>query len=294
MPGAAAHAVQRPSDMTPTHWFSSWLSPLLLLSLAPLTACADDPAHDARFTTASEAQIARALSAASGDDLLLAFTLGIEFSGRPSDATSCPAIVTTGADTTVSGDCTDSAGDAWKGQVVIHNLPGLTDNPAYDATRPGSIAVHGLRITTGTDALEIDGTGQFEPAADPSAGTVRGEVRVVASTTAATSQITLSATAAGIFTVSHEIDVELLGGAAGEGTWHSQPQAGDSLVLHGADDLTFDLGAVDGDGCTPYATGTRHGMVCDPPTAPTRARTAGLDRSIRAGWPAVTRRATTR
>lgn len=129
------------------------LSPSLLLASA-LAGCAEAP--QARFADASPAQLERALRAASGHDLVSALVLGIALSGKH-QPTECPAIVTAGQDTTVTGGCTRENGTRLEGTIAIHNLPSWEDDSEYDPSKPGSVELDFRIVFPQHDEIVLDG-----------------------------------------------------------------------------------------------------------------------------------------
>jgi hypothetical protein len=232
---------------------------LASLSLLSLTALAGCPASDAHFADATDAQIARSYSAASGQDLASALFIGIIFSGAPTNTESCPTIVTSGNDTTVAGGCDDEDGTHWDGTIVAHNMPGFLEaNPEYDATEPSTVTFNQLHITATDGESRIDGVVSYSEAD----AHLEGDLTIDFEGIETTVRMTLECTPENLCTPSEDAEIEIsdLGGASIDGSWGFQPPAG-AVALHGADDLTFDLAATDADGCVPYS-GAKSGLVC--------------------------------
>jgi len=131
----------------------------LLVAAAALAGCNE---QQARFADATPAQIDRAYSASSGIDLGLGVLIATAWSGL-NDSTSCPAVVTQGQDTTVSGGCTGDDGTRLDGSIAIHNLPGLVDNPAYDPSKSSSVEFD-FRVTPpGAEEVGFNGHVDLDP-----------------------------------------------------------------------------------------------------------------------------------
>ncbi len=242
----------------------------LALSLG-LAACGDD----AQFSSASDTQLAQAFESASGGDASGALFIGMALQGQ-NDATACPKTVTTGNETTASGDCDSTSNgihEHWSGTVIVDNMPGfLTPSPTYDPSKPSKIEFKALHIT-GTDSngkpvdTFMDGTVTANlPQNAPQ--TVDSDLEVKANGVDVTSSLHLSCqnhTCSPVADPASSIDIADLGTATIAGTWSlSDPPSG-KLTLHGADDAVFDLGASDPNThCVPYTIGSKTGSVCPP------------------------------
>jgi hypothetical protein len=237
----------------------AFLASLSLLAVATLTGC-PSPNDDARFADATEVQIERSYTAASGRDLGDMLLIGTIFSGTPTNSASCPSIVTSGQDTTVSGGCTDGDGAHYEGTIVTHNGQGfIIPNPAYDKTEPTTVTYNAFEIKADTDHVILDGVVSM----DPVAREVDGDMTLTAQEIESQERITLTCNAANLCTaVDSEIALSDLGGATVEGSWSLGETPTGTITLHGADDLVFQQGSIDADGCVPYAVGSKTGKVC--------------------------------
>lgn len=232
-----------------------------LFSMAALSGCAEQGVtpieHDASFAHATSKQIERVYAASSGLDLVQALLIADDLSGR-NDPTACPAIVTKGTVTTVTGGCDTEEGRI-EGSIVIRDMPDIHDLPSDVPTEPGSIEFDIRGTTSDGDFSALEGRVEL----DPDSG-IRGDFTLTFEGVTSTSRLEL------LFGIEEPVRVlagsemahSELGGAGVEGTWRFDESSG-RLVVRGADELVFDFARRTDDGCVPYAAGENFGMVCD-------------------------------
>lgn len=126
-------------------------------------ACTDDDPdgpveepgdRNAVFSTADSATMRRVLRSIQGNDVLAVTVVGMSFSGD--DRAGCPAVVSEGPVTTVTGGCSNDEGVRVDGRLVLTNVRALGGNPAVDPTRPGTIEAFGWQVTSDL-AYRMDG-----------------------------------------------------------------------------------------------------------------------------------------
>lgn len=233
------------------------------LLAAGLAGCAESEAPradarqaDARFAEATPAQLKRVYSASTGGELAWGLFYGAIFAGR-NDTTQCPAIVTTGQDTTVTGDCTSEDGTHAEGMIAIHNLPGTS---AYDESEPSSIDFD-FRISHQDKHYGFDGRIERDRWG------VTGDLVTERHGITSTSRVTVACNDRGTCSTSDDSEIEIseLGSGTVEGSWSSAPSG--TLIVRGIDKLTFDMSRNE-DGCMPYTIGDKGGIACVAPFDP--------------------------
>ena len=244
-----------------------------LLSLAALPGCSEQSIeHDATFATATAKQVKRAYQASSGFDQLLALLAADHWFGK-NDPTGCPAIVTRGAVTTVTGGCSTEEGGRIEGKAEIRNMPDFDRFPSDRPTEPGSIEIDLSLRAMSPDTEHVAFKGDVE--IDPDAG-FRGDLTLTYEGITSRSRLGIELGSDESLTLAPDSEIEIsdVGGAGVEGTWrYSDPPSG-RLILRGADELVFDMAHPTDDGCIPYEAGANRGTVCD--TTIEERRAAGL------------------
>ncbi|MBL8620216.1 MAG: hypothetical protein JNK64_02905 [Myxococcales bacterium] len=202
-------------------------------------ACSDDGHDSARFTTATDVQLRRAIDAARFQDAGLMFEIAGALFGA--NAPGCPAVSTTGLVTTVTTDCTTENGWALSGKIVITNF-GFDTEPARDLSQPSSIEAFDLRATRGNEFQTMDG--KVEARLD--GPTEDSGFRITASLDLADSSLTAHTDGVMACDAADQchyedawIDVDTLGDA----TLDPAPFAGDTakVTLRGQDTLVLDV-----------------------------------------------------
>lgn len=221
-----------------------------LLSAAALAGCADDPR--ARFADASLAQLDRTFTSSIGDDLAAAMILGINLAGK-SDPAACPAVTTTGVDTTVTGGCTTEHGARFDGAIAIHNVE------SFPATEPGSVELD-LQFTSREGERYA-----FVGRVDLDAAGVRGDLTLDVGGIQSTSRLDFRCEGGETCTLSPgaEIEISELGTASVEVSSAGASLDG-LLEVRGEDVLVLDLEQAHRTpgNCAPYAVGEQRGTVC--------------------------------
>lgn len=240
--------------------FTSLLLASSLLSVVALAGCSesDVSSEEARFADATPAQLERVYSAASARDLVAAMLLSAQFSGQNAPG-ACPAIVTVGQDTTVTGGCTTEDGVRVDGSIAMHNLFGLEEDFAYDPTHPSSIELD-FRVTTSQgERIDLDGRIELEKFEQ---FRFQGDLTISAGGVASTSRLTLDCNSEPCTALpGSEIELSDLGGGSVEGAWLGGSDG--SVTVRGADVLVIDVAAdSDKNGCAPYTIGDQRGIVC--------------------------------
>lgn len=236
---------------------------LFTAALLNLAACGGDGSSDpAEFSSATELQKRRAISAGSAMDAAFGFLYGSILSGVGPES-QCPRVTQSGDTYTATTNCTDENGDVISGTIIAKNVPGFFTGVENDPSRPAIVTLEGFSIDDTSDENEdvaFDGTVTLNP-----------DGSLVADLTATLEGVTIhsSATwrAAGEMSTADDgssIDVDGLGSAEIKGSWSvdSEAPAG-SLELHGADVLAADFGR-QADGCVPIRIdGQAAGQLCD-------------------------------
>jgi hypothetical protein len=234
-----------------------------LLSVVALAGCAESGAssEETSFADATPAQLERVYSASAGHDLGSALILGAVFSGE-NDTGGCPAIVTQGQDTTVTGGCTMEDGGRVDGSIAIHNLNGFEENPAYDPAEPGFVKLDFHVTTSQGERIDLDGRVDFNGRVELDGVRVQGDLTIGAGGVGSTSRLTLSCVD-GTCTIlpGSEIELSDLGGGSVEGTWGTGASSG-RVTVRGADVLVIDIAGQDEKQCAPYEIGAKRGIVC--------------------------------
>jgi hypothetical protein len=223
-----------------------------LLSVAALAGCPSSNDHDARFADATDQQLQRSLSSASGTDLVMGLFIGSILSGGNSEPGVCPSIVTSGDTTTVTGGCTTEDGDVWDGTIVV---------VANEAELSVDYDLH-IAVAVGDDEVDLRGS----IVADNEAQTIVGDFTIDAEGIYSTSRVSLGCETDGPCTASpdSEIEIENLGGAGVSGSWSLGDVPSGSVTLEGADKIVFDMSTRDANGCVSFTLGDETGTVCDP------------------------------
>ncbi len=255
----------------------------VLVAAAALAGC-NQP--QARFADATPTQVARGYTASSGADLISVSFIGTTFSGQNAP-TSCPTVMTAGQDTTVSGGCTTEDGARLDGSIVLHNVPGVEDNPAYNPSQPSSIELDFQVTTPGHEHIALEGR------VEAGMSGISGDLTIEAQGITTTSRLTLVCDVHGTCTASPDSEIEIsgLGGAGVEGTWSLADQPSGRITVRGADVLVFDLSDPDESSCTPYVLGEQTGNLCTsdldlgglvpaPAPIPARAGAAAPQRAV--------------
>lgn len=228
---------------------------LFLLALVPACGGDDDSGHlldggddgSAVFAQATGPELMRALQAASGGDALSAMALGTLFSQRD-EPDGCPAIASEGAVTTVTGGCTGTEGERIVGTLVLENVPSLAPDPDIDPSRPRRARADGFSLAGDDGVLALDGEVEVEPDRRIATNALRFEVGGAS----ATSDVSWTCDDTGLCAAEPGSAVELeLGTATVEGSRRLEDPKAGSVVLRGADAVTFDVAAATDD-CVPY------------------------------------------
>jgi hypothetical protein len=251
--------------MRRSNLLSNSIPTLLLLSL---TACGGDgssssDAEPAHFTTASELERQRAMTAAAGGDAGLAYILGAFAFAAPS-ATSCPTVTRSGDVATAVFDCDDGEGQRVDGRVIATNLGDLFGDggPAADPTKPVSIRFEGFyqHGATAIEDVALDGTVTLQPT-----GAMVAELEAMLQGVSVYTEASLVND--GTLTHAGEggaIEVRGLGRATIHGAWSmdSEEPAG-ALELRGADVMRANFDDAFG-GCVPISIdGHDAGQLCE-------------------------------
>lgn len=252
--------------MIPLRFASLFLSSSLL-SVVALAGCAESGASsdEVSFADATPAQLGRVYSASAGEDLAAALVLGVGFAGQ-NDPGSCPATVTQGQDTTVTGGCTMKDGARVDGSIAIHNLNGFVENPAYDPSQPGFVKLDFHVTTLQGKRIDLDGRVDFSGPDKPDGTRLQGDLTISAGGVDSISHLTLSCVDETCTTLpGSEIELSDLGGGSVEGTWEGYWGIGawsGRLTVRGADVLVIDIANQDEKQCAPYKIGAKRGIVC--------------------------------
>ena len=245
-----------------TNLLSYSLPTTLLVSF--LAACGGDgsSAEPAKFTTASEPQRARALTAAAGADAGLAFFVGAFAAAAPSEST-CPTVTRQGTTVTAVFDC-DSDGQRIDGRIVAENLGDVFGDggPAADPTKDLVMTFDGYyqHSVNAIEEVELDGRVTLKPdqALDIALDATLHGVAVFTDATLR-SDGTLSRASDG-----SSVEVDGVGRATIHGAWSadSENPAG-ALELRGADVLKANF-ADAANGCVPITIdGNAAGQICE-------------------------------
>ncbi|MCA9678526.1 MAG: hypothetical protein H6708_29515 [Kofleriaceae bacterium] len=229
-----------------------WLIAFASLAASAALGCGDNLGVEADLAGADAAHLRRAVGAASGGDALAAYALAAPLAGLDAP-TACPAVVTTGATTVVTGGC-QVDGKVVSGRIVLENVPAPDDD--VDRSAVARITFEGY----GVGAELLDGT--VERTGDGA----RLDVELTATLDDVTAITSLSLTcderglcAAGDGAL---VDVDGLGVLDVLGAWRNAPAAGGYLTLRGGAVMTLDLNAL-ADGCAPYTLdGAAAGRLC--------------------------------
>jgi len=230
---------------------------LLLLAISScslLTAC-DNGIH---FAESTDAERARAVHAAMGNDGMRAAALAKRFIDGRFDASTCPARQTDGDVVTITGGCVHDSGWHLDGAAVI--------------TKHGkeAMSIHFADLRGSDDqgsSFGYDGTVEY---AETAGGAIRivshlssdvpGSGRVISDLEVTCDETSECHTADG-----GTIELPGLGTAEVVAAWSRNPGDGPayrgSMELLGADILHVDLAVVDEDDCAP-GTGKPTGGVC--------------------------------
>lgn len=219
---------------------------VLATSTLSLAACGASDGPDADLAFADDAQLRRALAAATGADALDAHALAEALAAG--DATSCPAVTIEGDTTTITGGCNGEVGPI-VGRIVVESTPG--DRSAMARVRFEQF---------GDGAWTIDGVVERSP----DGARVVAELSTTVDGLAAHAQVSLACDERAVCGIAapSTIEIDGLGTAEVLGAWRHAPLGG-SLTLVGASKATFDFNAV-ADGCIPFTVdgGTGH-RLCD-------------------------------
>lgn len=233
-------------------------------ALLNLAACGGDGSDPAEFSSATDLQKKRAISAGSAMDAAFGFLYGSILSGVGPES-QCPRVTQSGDTYTAVGNCTTENGDVLSGTIVAKNVPGFFGGPENDPSRPAVVTFEGFRVDDTSDENEdvaFEGTVTLNP-----------DNSFVADLTATLEGVTIHSTATwrgggeGQLATADEgssIDVDGLGSAEIKGSWSvdSETPAG-TLELHGSDVLAADFGR-QVDGCVPLRIdGQAAGQLCD-------------------------------
>lgn len=250
--------------MLPVRLASLFLSSSLLYAVA-LAGCSEPGASSeaARFADATPAQLERVYSASSGHQLNLVLFVGAVLSGQNSPR-SCPAIVTRGQDTTVTGGCTTPDGERIDGSIALHNFSLFDEAPAYDPSQPSTIKFDDFHVKTARgERTGVDGHVELDGRVESDRWSLQGDLTLSAGGIDSTSRLSLACVRGGSCTAAPGAKVELsdLGGGSIEGTWNIDPPSG-SVTVRGADVLVIDVAGSDDHQCAPYKLHDKSGSVC--------------------------------
>lgn len=234
----------------------------LTAALLNLAACGDDP-EPAKFSSATEVQKLRAVSAGGSMDGQIGLFFGSILVGLPDDS-ACPTISRSGDTTTITGGCTDDSGDRFLGSITAKNVPGFIGGPEHDPSKPSVITFDGFGIDDVSDenddmSMEGSVTLNTDQSFTANLTTDFGGVEVHSNATWRRSGELLAADAGG------NIEVTGLGAADIKGSWSmSNENPAGALELHGADVLKADFGNLNANGCVPLTVdGTAAGELCN-------------------------------
>lgn len=235
----------------------------LTAALLNLAACGGD-AEPAKFSTATDLQKQRAVSAGSATDSGLGLIIGMAFTGLPDDSV-CPKISRSGSTATITGGCTTESGDKFEGSMTTENVPGLFGGPENDPSKPSVVTYDGFKIDDTSDEnddAEINGkvTLNTDGSLSSDLSLMMGGVMVHTSATFRHNETT------GMITADEgaAIEIDGLGAADIKGSWkHDSDAPAGALELHGADVLKADFGAT-ANGCVPLTVdGQAAGQMCE-------------------------------
>ncbi len=235
----------------------------LTAALLNLAACGGD-AEPAKFSTATDLQKQRAVTAGSATDAGLGLLLGMAFTGAPEDSV-CPTISRSGSITTIRGGCATESGDRFEGTITTDNVPGLFGGPENDPSKPASVAFDGFKIDDQSDdnedlAVEGKVTLNTDGSVTADLSMTLAEILVHSNATWRQNQQTGMVSA----DEGASIEIDGLGAADIKGSWDQSADApAGALELHGADVLKADFGAM-ANGCVPLTVdGAAAGQLCD-------------------------------
>jgi len=216
---------------------------------------------DATFSTADEAHVARAITAAIGVDGVLAQLTVAGYAAFPSDdPAACPHFARSGDETTVTGGCTMDDGSRVEGTIVFENVQPIFGTGSYDPSKPTVIRFDDYSTTDEGGTYAYDGTLRIEPSGAQMLDlvTTLGDLTAYVHTT-------LTCVDQGECTASDDswIDVDGIGAATLSGTWHFDVAApSGSVILTGAEELVVDLDNAT-EQCIPYSIdGVAHAPIC--------------------------------
>ena len=171
----------------------------------------------------------------------------------------CPAIVTTGLDTAVTGGCVTENGERFDGSIAIHNLPDFDGTPPDDPTQPSSVELDFQATSSTGERIAYNGRVEL----DFRSMRIQGDLTLDLDDLESTSRVTLDC-GVGPCTASpgSEIEISGLGGASVEGTWRFDDSPSGRVTVRGADVLVLDMAGRDGR-CVPYQIGDKRGLVCE-------------------------------
>lgn len=222
-------------------------------------ACSDDADHSsATFSTLDDAHLARALDLTAGRDLASLYVTGLFVAGANDPAPACPAFLTTGNVTTVTGGCTNDDGVRLEGRFVITNMPGFFDsNPTYDPTQPSVVEAIDWKTTDADGVVEgIDGKVTVTGSAE-TAMVLTGAADATLDGIAAHLEMSTSCDDTDLCTLADGafFEIDGVGAATLAGTYRfDEPRTG-TITATGADTLVLDV-AAGTDTCRTYRIGS--------------------------------------
>lgn len=225
-------------------------------------ACSDDDEATATFSTLDAAHLDRALDLTAGTDLASLYVTGLFVSGA-NDPTACPAFVTAGNVTTVTGGCTNDDGARLEGRIVITNMPALFgENPSYDPTQPSVVEAFDWTASGGDSSGGIDG--KVTLTASESGSVLAGEAEATVDGIAAHSAYTMTCDETDLCTLSNAwFDADGVGRANLSGTFRFDEPATGAITAAGAETLVLDVAAGTAD-CRTFRIGDAAPReVCD-------------------------------
>lgn len=234
-----------------------------LLSAVALAGCAEpapglpEPALPG-FADTSPAQLERVFSAAAGFDLDASVLLAYLFLNRNAP-TACPAVVTSGLDTTVTGGCTNDDGTRIEGTIAIHNLASGSTSPMKDPSQPSSIEIDFAVTPPASERTAFEGRVEISAPWD-----VRSDLTIDVDGVASMSRLALSCNPRYSCTVlaGSEIEIPELGIASVEGSWQLLGPPKGLVTVRSTDELVLHIASRNPNNCVPYTIGDKTGTVC--------------------------------
>nr|HEX4316978.1 hypothetical protein [Kofleriaceae bacterium] len=223
--------------------------------LASVAACGGSSNSSATFSGKSDAQLERAIVAATDGDVVFAELVASADASAPPGGDTCPTIATTGNEVDVTGGCTTSDGTKITGSAKLVDVPPLLSGSGAAPTT-FSMDFDQLASTGSDGVLSFDGT------VDGNAGVLTADLDDTLLGIGAHVDMSLSCgSASGQCTVGDgaSIDVDGIGAATVTGSWAGD-QSTMAVTVTGAETMTLSAA----NGCVVYAIdGGASGRFCN-------------------------------